>query len=69
MGRSVSKGKKLSVNRDRSEKAFQLNKSTLYKKPEITIEEELQEVKHADFLAFLRKRQNELLAPSKQRIS
>jgi hypothetical protein len=35
----MSKGKKLSVNRDRSEKAIQLNKSTLYKKPEITIEE------------------------------
>ena len=72
MGSSLYKGKKLSVTKDRSEKTFHLNKSSLYKKPEISIESELKEVKHDDFVNFLRKRQEELLGPtnaSNQRIS
>jgi hypothetical protein len=72
VGRGVFKGKKLSINRDRSEKSFHLNKSSLFKKPEISIEGALKEVKHDEFMTFLRKRQEELLGPgstSKQRIS
>jgi hypothetical protein len=59
LSKSLYKGKKLSVNRERSERLLQLNKSSLIKKP---VEDDLKEVKHDDFVNFLKKRQEELLA-------